>query len=456
MFTAFLLAGSLVNFSLSAVAQNGMVDDLKATSHSVEQLSARLTPAVVEIDVRGWSVDNSAENPQHAGFLVSDHTIGSGSLISSDGEIVTNHHVIRGAQHISVQLAGSSKIYDARLIGDDPEDDLALLRIQESGLPHFTLEADQKVTQGQFVLALGNPYGFAHSVTMGIVSAPSREVDEDAPTNYIQTDAPINPGNSGGPLVDLDGHLVGINSLIYTSSGGNEGVAFAIPVDTVARVVSAMEKYGVVKRPYLGLSLQLVTESLARGLNLMTTAGVLVNDVDDTSPAESAGIQPGDVILSIQGKSITDWKSFQDVLNALTPGEGVRLTIERSRARSAISLQPRYGAPRHLELIDYANVSRDTVNQLGIVGVSLDPAVRSLLASTRLADGVVVAAKCDALAYDSDLLDVGDILHQINGEAIHDIGDLHTSLEKAVPGQPLILQIERKGHLMFVVVASQV
>jgi serine protease Do len=439
-----------------AEAQTGSVDELKATSQSVEQISDKLNPAVVEIEVQGWELDDSNENPEHAGYLVRDHGIGSGAVLTSDGEIITNHHVIRGAQQIMVRLYGSKKTYIARIIGDDPGDDLALLKIQGSGLPHFTLGTAKPVRQGQVVLAIGSPYGFGHSVTFGVISSPSRELDEDAPTSYIQTDAPINPGNSGGPLVDLDGNMVGINALIYTSSGGSEGIGFAIPVETVSRAVVAMEAYGSVKRPYLGVSLRLVTEPITHGLNLTTGSGLLVDDVDSNGPASGAKIESGDVILSIQGKAITEWKEFQDGLNSLSMGQPLMLVIERNRTTMPISVRPRYESSRHLDLMDYANVTKDTINQVGIVAIDLTAGIHHLFPATRFADGVVVAAKYDGIVYDIDELEVGDILHQVNGHSVHDITDLRSYLGKVTPSEALVFQVERKGHLMYLTVNSQV
>ena len=453
--SALLLSIALFSLPIFAKAQAGPSDDLKSTSRTIEQLADKINPAVVEIEVRAWDVDDSEDKPERAGYLVHNRCLGTGVLLTPTGEILTNHHVIRGSQQITVHLLGSSTDYSATIIGDDPATDLTLLKIEASGLPHFELGAVSPVRQGQIVLAIGSPYGFGHSVTLGLVSSPSRELDMDTPTTYIQTDAPINPGNSGGPLIDLDGHLVGINTLIYSFSGGSEGLGFAIPVETVTRSVAAMEKYGSVKRPYLGISLQLVTEPIASGLKLATKSGLLVNDVDVGSPAFKAGMEPGDVILSVQGKATPNWKSLQSALDLLHVRESAVFTIERNGIQRSISVTPHYDDSRHLELMDYANVPKDFVGQLGIVGVNLSAGVRHLFPATRVAGGVVIAAKCEGINYDTDELKADDILHQINGHDIHNVEDLRSYLLQRVPRESLILQIEREEHLMYIAIAPR-
>lgn len=450
-----LLGMVLPSWQIFAGAQAVTPDGLKSASRTIEQLTNTVNPAVVEMDVRGWGVDDSRDEPERAGYLVHDRSVGTGVLITQGGEILTNHHLIRGAQQITIHLLGSSNELRAKVIGDDPDTDLALLKIDGSGMPHFELAAGAPVRQGQIVLAIGNPYGLAHSVTLGVVSSPARELDIGTPATYIQTDAPINPGNSGGPLVDLDGHLIGINTLIYSSTGGSQGVGFAIPVAAVLRSVAAMEAYGSVKRPHLGVSLQLVTEPVAQGLRLATSSGLLVNDVDPASPAFKSGMEPGDVIISVQGKVILDWKSLQTAVDSLHVGEPAVFTIERNRVQSSIVVHPEYEDSRHLGLMDYANVTKNFVEQLGIVGVNLNSDARHLLPATRAPSGVIVAAKCDAIKYDTDELKADDILHQVNGHGIHDIADLRSYLLQTAPGEPLIFQVEREEHLMYIAITPR-
>lgn len=452
---ALLLWSSLWSPSLLAQKSARGQGELASTSRTVEQLVAKLNPAVVEIKVKAWEVSDSDEEPEHAGYLIHNQTIGAGILLTSTGEILTNHHVIRGAEQIAVHLLGSTKSLSARIIGDDPETDLALLKIEGSGLSHFDLRSGNPVRQGQMVLALGSPFGLGHSVSLGVVSSPSRELDNDAPTTYIQTDAPLNPGNSGGPLVDLDGHVVGINTLMYTHSGGSEGVGFAIPIDTVRLAVNAMEKYGSVKRPYLGIYFQPVTEMLAHGLRLAENNGLLIDDVEQNSPAAEVGIVPGDVILSANEKAVWTLNDLQEVLNALHPGQSMRLEIEHSRTKTSIALTPVFDGPQHLELMDYVNIAKDSVPQLGIVATNLDARIRNLFPTTRFPDGVVVAAKCDGSTYDTDELKAGDILHQVNGYVIRDVPSLRLYLQRTAAHEVLVIQIERSERLMYVALTPE-
>jgi serine protease Do len=429
-------------------------EGLKGASELIEQVVEKVNPAVVEIEVKSVAVRELDKDPDASANLTHDHCMGTGVILTPAGEILTNHHVVRGARQITVHVFGSTKSYSARIIGDDPQADLALLKIDGSGFSHFELGAGKDVRQGQIVLAMGNPFGFEHSVTLGLISSRSRELDNGAPTSYIQTDAPINPGNSGGPLVDLDGNLVGINTLIYSLSGGSEGVGFAIPVDTVRHAVTALEKYGSVQRPYLGVSLQLVTETIAQGLNLTRNDGLLVDDIDAGSPASMAGLVPGDVIIGVQGEPISDWKSFRNALEAVTVGYPLLLRIERHRSEKTVAIKPLYDRPPHLDLLDYANVSQDTIHQVGIVAVSLNGNVRRLFPETRSPDGIVIAAKWEAAGYDTDVLEVGDILHEVNGRPIHDAAEFRSYLLHFPPHEPLVLQVERMGDLKYIPITT--
>jgi serine protease Do len=448
-----LLSMGLCCCLFSARGEAATPEGLKGTSQVIEQIVEKVNPAVVEIDVKAVKVRNPEDDEDDAGYLTHDRCMGAGVILTPTGEILTNHHIIRGARQITVHILASTKSYSARIIGDDPQADLTLLKIDGSGLAHFDLGAGNRVRQGQIVLAIGNPFGFEHSVTLGLISSPSRELDNGV-TSYIQTDAPINPGNSGGPLIDLDGNLVGINTLIYSLSGGSEGVGFAIPVATVTRAVTAMEKYGTVKRPYLGVSLQLVTDTIAHGLNLGRSDGFLVDDIDPGGPASMAGLLPGDVIIGAQGKSLPDLRSFREVLNALSADQPLLLQIERHRYEKTLSIRPLYEGPPHLDLMDYANLSTDTINQVGIIAVSLNGSLRHLFPETRSANGIVIAAKYEGAGYDTNELEVGDILHEVNGRPIHDAAEFRSYLLHVPPDEPLVLQVERMGDLKYIPITT--
>jgi serine protease Do len=455
LISAALLWIQICCLAPAALAQREALGSLKAIDQTIKQLTERINPAIVEIEVVSWTVPSAGGSSEQAGYLVRDRCIGAGVLLTSTGEILTNHHVIRGAQRITINLYGSQTGYDARKIGDDPEADLALLKIEGSGLPHFDLAKASAVKQGQIVLAFGSPYGLGHSVNIGIVSSPSRQVSFDSPTTYIQTDAPMNPGDSGGALVDLNGYLVGINTLIYTSSGGSQGIGFALPIDTVRYSVAAMEQHESVRRPHLGVYVQPLTEALVRGLQLGVPDGLLVDDVDWRSPAARSGIRTGDVILSINGSSVRDLASLQETFNALAPGKPSTLEIERDNTKLSVAVEPEYLESQGSELLDYADIPRDSIPKLGIIGVTMNTGICRLSHGGRLADGVVVAAKYSGISSSENELEAGDIIHQVNGHLVHNAADLRESLAQPPVSDPLVLQVEREGYLRYVAISGQ-
>jgi serine protease Do len=452
---ALLLWIKFCCLSPAALAETGAQAALKATDRTIVQLTDKINPAVVQIEARSWTVDDSTKDSEKAGYLVRDRCIGAGVLLTSTGEILTNHHVIRGAQQITIHLYGSNTNYDAKKIGDDPEADLALLKIEGSGLPHFELGKGSAVKQGQIVMAFGSPYGLGHSVTLGIVSSPSRELGFESPTTFIQTDAPINPGNSGGALVDLNGDLVGINTLIYTNSGGSEGIGFALPMDTVRYSVAAMEQHGSVRRPHLGVYVQSLTDTLTRGLQLGVSVGLLVDDVGWGSPAARSGIRVGDVILSMNGSSLRDMECVRSALNALVPGKSLVVGIERGNARLSVTVEPEYMESQGSRLLDYADIPRDSISQLGIIAVTMNTGIRRLSHEGRFPDGVVVAAKYSGISSTENELEAGDIIHQVNGHLIHDAADLRESLAQVQVSNPLVLQVEREGYLRYIAIGGR-
>jgi serine protease Do len=455
LIAALLLWINVCCFSPAALAETGAQVALKATDQTIEQLTKKINPKIVEIEARSWTVDHSTGGSEQAGYLVRDNSIGAGVLLTSTGEILTNHHVIRGAQQITIHLYGSTTDYNARKIGDDPEADLALLKIEASELPHLELGKGSVVKQGQIVLAVGSPYGLGHSVDLGIVSSPSRDLDFDSPTTYIQTDAPLNPGDSGGALVDLNGDLVGINTLIYSHSGGSEGIGFALPIDTVRYSVAQMEKQGSVRRPYVGIYVQPVTEALVRCLQLGAQTGLLVDDVDWGSPAARSGIRTGDVILRMNGSGLRDKETVQQALNAMVPGKSVVLDIERDHAKLSVAMEPDYVESQGSELLDYADISRDSISRLGIIAVTMNTEIRRLSHGGRFPDGVVVAAKYSGISSSENELEAGDIIHRVNGQLIHDAADLRESLAQAQVSDPLVFQVEREGHLRYIAMSGR-
>ena len=315
-----VLLGALA-LSLSAQPAPGK-DFLHQLDNSVESLVQQVSPAVVQILVTGYAAVEQHGHTDTA-LIGRQRTLGSGVIVDPEGYIITNAHVVEGAVRVRVVLFSSENsnsphatlrskttTMDARVLGVHTDTDLALLKIEASGLPSLPFGRYQDVHQGQMVFAFGSPEGLSNSVTMGVVSSIARQPDPDRPMVYIQTDAPINPGNSGGPLVDIEGKVVGINTYILTEGGGNEGLGFAIPSGVVRRIYQQLRKQGHVHREEIGASVQTITPTLAAGLGLPQDYGVIVSDVAPGGPAEGAGLKVQDIILTLDGKPVMNVPQF--------------------------------------------------------------------------------------------------------------------------------------------------
>ncbi|MDB5812644.1 MAG: 2-alkenal reductase [Betaproteobacteria bacterium] len=258
-------------------------------------------------------------------------SLGSGVIVSEKGYILTNHHVVEAADEIEVALADTRRA-KARVVGSDPETDLAVLKLELKGLPAVTFAQSDQARVGDIVLAIGNPFGVGQTVTSGIISALGRShLGINTFENFIQTDAAINPGNSGGALVDVNGNLIGINSAIYTRTGGSQGIGFAIPSSLARQVMEQIIETGTVTRGWVGIGVQDLTAELAETLKLEKVTGALVTEVVTASPADQAGIKPGDVLLGVEGKAVTDYFSTLNSISALQPGKTATLKLQRAR-----------------------------------------------------------------------------------------------------------------------------
>lgn len=267
--------------------------------------------------------------------------LGSGVIVSPNGYILTNFHVIEAADEIQVSL-NDGKTYKALVIGSDPESDLAVLQIKADKLPAITFAHMDELRVGDVVLAIGNPFGVGQTMTMGIVSALGRShLGINTFENFIQTDAAINPGNSGGALVDVNGHLVGINTAIYSRTGGNHGIGFAIPVSSARSIMEQIIQNGAVTRGWIGVEAQEITSELAESFGLPDTEGALIAGVVRGSPADAAGIRPGDVLLSVTGKPVKDPQVMLDLIAALKPEEKTPFRLRRDQ--NIIELQVKIG-----------------------------------------------------------------------------------------------------------------
>ncbi len=277
-----------------------------------------------------------------------ENSLGSGVIVSDEGYILTNNHVVAGAAEIEVALR-DGRNSEARLVGTDPESDLAILKIQMDNLPVITFSGRSSLHVGDVVLAIGNPFGVGQTVTMGIVSATGRDrVGISTYENFIQTDAAINPGNSGGALVDANGNLVGINTAIFSKSGGSQGIGFAIPTSIARDVMGQIIETGRVSRGWLGIEGQDITPQLAESFNLQNITGVIVAGIQRNGPAAQAGLQPGDIVIEADGKPVPDRRTIMDITASITPGNNLKLKILRGgkelELTAVVGERPQVGA----------------------------------------------------------------------------------------------------------------
>ncbi|HSH72604.1 MAG TPA: Do family serine endopeptidase [Methylophilaceae bacterium] len=269
--------------------------------------------------------DQSDDQPQR------ENSLGSGVIVSAQGLILTNHHVVEAADEIEVALADGRTI-PARVVGTDPETDLAVLKVDLKDLPAITFANPENISVGDVVLAIGNPFGVGQTVTQGIISALGRNhLGINTFENFIQTDAPINPGNSGGALIDTEGNLVGVNSAIYSRSGGSMGIGFAIPVSLAKQVMEQIIRQGSVTRGWIGIEAQDITPELAESFKLKQTNGSLIAGIVGNSPAERGGLKPGDILLEIDGTEVVDSASMLTLISGLKPGKKAMLKISRNQ-----------------------------------------------------------------------------------------------------------------------------
>lgn len=265
-------------------------------------------------------------------------SLGSGVIVSQQGFILTNHHVVESADEIQVALADGRNV-PAKLVGADPETDLAVLRIDLKNLPAMTFGSSENIKIGDVVLAIGNPFGVGQTVTMGIVSALGRShLGINTFENFIQTDAAINPGNSGGALIDVSGNLIGINSAIYSRSGGSQGIGFTIPVSLAKKIMEQIIQKGVVTRGWIGVEVQDVTPELAESFNLGTQQGALIAGVLHDAPADKADIHPGDVVVDIAGKQVTDSSELLNLISDLPPGKSAKIKVIRTQKAMTVEV----------------------------------------------------------------------------------------------------------------------
>ena len=368
-------------------------------------------------------------------------SLGSGFIISHDGYVLTNNHVIDGADVIHVRL-NDRREYLATLVGTDPRTDLALLKIDAENLPIVKMGDSDKLKPGQWVLAIGSPFGFDYTVTAGIVSATGRNLPSDSYVPFIQSDVAINPGNSGGPLFNLDGEVVGINSQIYTRSGGFMGVSFAIPSKVAMSVAEQLKSDGKVSRAWLGVLIQDVNNDLAESFGLDRSSGALISRVLPDSPAEKAGLKSGDIIMAFNGENIEHSNELPYVVGQLKAGEKIDAKVYRNGKEQIISvaLEARPNDPKTVAQ------SQQDQNRLGMI-VGEVPA--EMIKEFDIDGGVVIEQVIGGTAARNGLQQ-GDIITMLNGKRIEGVTDF-TAIAKDIPnGRSVPMRVIRKGYPMFI------
>jgi serine protease Do len=434
---------------------------LTELSQSLQDLSDRVSRSVVQVFVTGYPEPN--EDDQTSAEPMLERSSGSGVIVDPEGYIVTNAHVVARATRLEVELAlaatgdapGASvlrrrgKTVGAQVVAIDTETDIAVLRIELRGLPALPFGDSEALRPGQIVLAFGSPLGLESSVTMGVVSAVARQLAPEDPMVYIQTDASINPGNSGGALVDTEGRLVGINTLIYSQSGGNEGIGFAAPSNIVRNVFLQIRKSGRVRRGEIGVNPQTITPLLADALGLTSDAGVILADVAPGGPAARAGLQPGDLVHALDGKRMENGRQFRINLYSRGVQDTVTLDVQRGERRFSVRVPVGERDPELAQLADLV-AQQSPIRALGIFGLTLTPKIAQLLPNIRRKAGVVVAAVSSAIPFSHQgRLAPGDVIYALNGKPAESVGDLNTLAASLKPGAAAVLQLERGGMLMF-------
>lgn len=374
---------------------------------------------------------------------------GSGFIISKEGYIVTNHHVVAQADEVIVRLSDRRE-FDATVIGTDQRSDLALLQVDANDLPFLQLGKSSELKVGEWVLAIGSPFGLDYSVTAGIVSAKGRSLPTERGENYvpfIQTDVAINPGNSGGPLFNLQGEVVGVNSQIFTRSGGSIGLSFAIPAKVVKNIIEQLEVNGEVVRGWLGVSIQNVDRTLAESFDLDRPRGALVAQVGKDSPAERAGIESGDIIVEVDGEQIEVSADLPHVIGLIAPGSKVPVSVIREGKERSVRVE--IGA---LEANEVARVVASasepgTLQALGMVVRELQETDEN---PSDLRGGVLVTKVDDESAADESGVRAGDILTRFGRTPISRLADMESAIEQIKPGDSVSLRLIRQGSPQFI------
>jgi Do/DeqQ family serine protease len=469
--TFLTLASATLGLLPAAKAGADGAEPVAAQQNSYADVVARVTPAVVTVRasrrareaqqfpfgddpmLREFFGNRTPQQPRSEERV--ERGLGSGVVVTADGYILTNHHVVDGAQDIRVEL-NDGRVLTAKVVGSDPPSDLAVLKVEATGLPVLPLADSDKVRVGDIVLAVGNPLGIGQTVTSGIISAKGRRtgLSDGSFEDFIQTDAPINRGNSGGALVNTTGELVGINSQILSPSGGSIGIGFAIPANMAKNVMDQLVQTGRVRRGMLGVNIQGVTSDLASSLGLAQVRGALVSGVTAGGPAERAGLKRGDVITAFNGAPVADSNALRNMVARTLPGTAVTLTVSRGGREQQVPLTlGELPAERDAASAGEGGGARGAANT-GKLGVGVEPVTPALAQRFNLkagARGLVVVAIDPAGPAAEAGLQEGDVIEEVNRQPVRNAADLQAALLQTGT-RPALLLVNRGGDGLFLTV----
>lgn len=438
------------------------------TRASYADIVERVSPAVVNINVEQKTRVNQPSSqfpfgdffrnlpPQGNQPPQIERGLGSGVIVSADGTILTNHHVIEGATRIRIEMV-DKRIFDAKIVGSDPPSDLAVLKIEAQNLPYLNLGNSDQVRVGDIVLAIGNPLGIGQTVTQGIISAKGRRtgLSDGSFEDFLQTDAPINRGNSGGALINLNGELIGINSQILSTTGGSIGIGFSIPSNMAKNVLDQILKEGRVRRGQLGVIIQNITEDLAKTLELKDTKGVIVSEVRRGGAADKAGVKRGDVITAINGDRIEDSNVLRNKVAGTQPGNEITLTILRDGKEQQVKATLDEFVIENAKSEKSENPANPgNTNQGGKLGLDLlpvTPDTASRLGLPSDTKGLLVTEIDPSGAAARSGIVKGDVILEINRQPVENFDQAKNALDKA-ESKPLLLLVARGGRTIFVTV----
>jgi serine protease Do len=440
-------------------APNYGTNPLRAFDSDLRALTDQVSPAVVQILVDRYGTGESEDSGQ-AALITKEKSVASGVILDPSGYIITNAHAIKGAWRIRVILtkpdgdsdelppATEESVLPATIVGGTNYFDLALLKIDASNLPTLSFADFREVGQGQIVVAVGSPLGLNNSVTMGIISSVARQADPNSPLVYVQTDAPINPGNSGGALVDVNGRLIGINTSIFTHSGGSEGVGFALPATTVQMVYENLRTKGYVGRRSIGVGIQPITPVLAKGLKLRSTNGLVVCDVLPGTSAEKSGLKIGDVVVEADSRRIITPPEFDSSIYGHDLSKPLSLAVMRGTTQLMLQVKIVEEEDWIHSTIGPVDPAENSIQQLGVIAATLPPNLAGGTGGARFGSGVIVFGRTSNPAGLD--LSPGDIIHSVNGQTVGNVKVLRELVAQFKPSDPVVLLIERQGGLGFI------